>query len=93
MSINLHLQDGPDGPEIGLWQTPTHITQICLSVNPVDGKPDGGHEAVRRRYLCWVDSEMNGTYESEEDLRWMRSRVKEHRNQVLAVKNPYFFCI
>lgn len=93
MSINLHLQEGENGPEVGLWQTPTHITLMCMSVNPVDGEPDGGHEAVRRRYLHWVDSQQSRVYESEEDLRLMKSRITKHKREVLSVNNPYFFSI
>lgn len=93
MSVNLYLQDGPDGPETDLWQTPTHITNMCLSINPADGEPDGGHEAVRRRYLHWVDSELNGVYQSEEDMNWLRKKIADHKSEVLSVKNPHFYCI
>ena len=90
MSMNLTRHDGEDGPELPLWQTPTHITWMCLSYNPKTKRPDGGHEGVRRRYLLWVESHLNGTWKSSEDLDHMRASVRDHTAAVLAVKRPRF---
>jgi hypothetical protein len=48
MSMNLHLTEGEEGLEINLWQTPTHITDLCLSYDK-NGTPDGGMAGVMRR--------------------------------------------
>ena len=42
MSMNL----GCD--EMDLWQTPTYITDMCMSLDD-NGNPDGGMEGVRKR--------------------------------------------
>lgn len=84
MSMNLTCEG------VDLWQTPTHITWMCLSYDPLSGEPDGGHEAVRRRYILWVESTLNGTWKDLDDLKWQRSRVADHIKQVKSIKNPKF---
>ncbi len=84
MSMNLTCEG------VELWQTPTHITWMCLSYDPVSGEPDGGHDAVRRRYILWVESSLNGTWHDADDLSWQRDRVKEHVKMIKAIKNPKF---
>ncbi len=84
MSLNLTCEG------IELWQTPTHITEICLSYNPKTGKSDGGNEGVRRRYLLWVASSLNGVWSNPEELQNQRARVFEHAKQVRALKRPRF---
>lgn len=90
MSLNLTLNEGEDGPQVPLWQTPTWVTFICLSYDPETGEPDGGHEAVRRRYNEWVEQHINGVWQSTEDLEYERGRVKEHLDLVNSVNSPYF---
>lgn len=92
MSMNLTLHEGEKGPELPLWGTPTHITWMCLSYNPKTKtkRPDGGHEGVRRRYLMWVESHLNGAWKSSEDLDHMRASVRDHTAAVLALKRPRF---
>lgn len=90
MSLNLTLHNGENGPQIPLWQTPTWVTFICLSYDPETNEPDGGHEAVRRRYIQWVKQHINGKWDSVEDLEYERERVKEHIDLVNCVSNPYF---
>ena len=86
MSLNLHCD------QIDLWQTPTYITQMCMSMNN-NREPDGGMEAVRRRYLMWVGSHTNGHWKNHEDFEAMKQRVEEHINKVLAIKNPEFYIV
>jgi len=90
MSLNLTLQNDKDGPHVQLWQTPTWITFICLSYDPETGEPDGGHEAVRRRYNLWVDQHTIGSWNSREDLEYEMAKVKKHIDLVNSVHNPHF---
>ena len=90
MSMNLTLSDGPDGPDTDLWQTPTWVTWMCLSYDPVTKDPDGGHDGVRRRYVEWVKSHLDGVWTDPEDLEWQRGRVKDHLDKIMSVTNPYF---
>ena len=90
MSMNLHLTDGEEGPEISLWQTPTHITDMCLSYDK-NGVPDGGMVGVMRRYQIWVRSQTNGVWKSKEELDVMREQVKAHLEDIRAVKDPFFW--
>jgi len=86
--MNLTLHDGEDGPEIELWQTPTHITWMCLSYNPETKEPDGGHEGVRRRYLEWVKGQL--PHIDDDFYYWQKDRIKEHTGVINSVKQPYF---
>lgn len=90
MSMNLTLHDGEEGPEIDLWQTPTWVTWVCLSYDPDTGLPDGGHRGVRRRYIHWVNSHLDGIWKDKEDFEWEKKRIREHVKIVSSVKNPYF---
>jgi len=90
MSLNLTLCEGEDGPDIELWQTPTFITQMCLSYDAVTGQPDGGHEAVRKRYIFWVKSQLNGVYDTPEDFESQQILVESHVTLVQSVKDPRF---
>lgn len=86
MSMNLHLKNAPDL----LWQTPTHITYMCMSYNE-DGEPDGGMEGVRRRYVLWVKGHADGVWGSEEDLQAVRDQIKAHVKFIESVSDPEFF--
>ena len=77
MSMNLHLSEGEDGKEVCLWQTPTFITEMCLSYDST-GQPDGGMAGVLRRYVIWVRSHTNGVFQTKEHLAAMRERVDDH---------------
>jgi hypothetical protein len=88
--MNLTLTDKGTGLNIDLWQTPTHITWMCLSYSPETKEPDGGHEGVRRRYEEWVKSHRNGLWDSLEDLEGMSCRISDHLSTVQNVKNPEF---
>jgi hypothetical protein len=90
MSMNLTLHDGKYGPQIDLWQTPTWVTWICLSYDPDTDIPDGDHAGVRRRYINWVESHLNGLWTDEEEIEWERERVKTHIEEVNSVENPHF---
>jgi hypothetical protein len=90
MSTNLHLTEGEEGPETSLWQTPTFITDMCLSYDK-NGQPDGGMAGVMRRYEIWVRSQTDGVWKSKDDLDWMRERVSAHLKEIRAVKDPFFW--
>lgn len=93
MSFNLTLSEGYSGPSVELWQTLTWVTLICLSYNPTTNEPDGGHEGVRRRYLHWVESQANSVWKDPEDLANIHDKIREHRETVIAVNDPYFSLI
>jgi len=63
---------------------------MCLSYNPANNEPDGGHEGVRRRYVQWAQSHSDGIWDSIKDLESERERIRDHINEVMAVKNPHF---
>ena len=92
MSMNLYLSEGEEGPAINLWQTPTFITEMCLSYDS-SGQPDGGMAGVMRRYQIWVRSQTNGVWNSTEELEGMRARVRAHIEEIQAVKDPFFWGI
>lgn len=86
MSMNLHCD------EMDLWQTPTYITYMCMSLDD-NGNPDGGMEGVRKRYLMWVRSRLNGVWHDDEEYEIEKMIVQEHCEQVLALENPEFFIV
>lgn len=92
MSKNLHLTVGEEGPEINLWQTPSVITDMCLSYDK-NGQPDGGMAGVMRRYQIWLRSHTSGIWNSEEELEGMRARVRAHIEKIESVKDPFFWGI
>ena len=92
MSMNLHLTVGEEGPEINLWQTPTVITDMCLSYDK-NGQPDGGMAGVMRRYVIWVRNHTSGIWNSEEELEGMRARVRAHIEEIESAKDPFFWGI
>jgi len=75
---------------VELWQTPTYITWMCLSYDPVTGEPDGGHEGVRRRYIMWVESSTDGVWKDVNDLELTRRCVEEHLKIVNSIEEPRF---
>jgi hypothetical protein len=82
MSMNLCLQDDVPFPceSFELWQTPTHISNMC-----VQGR-DPDWEDIRDRYFLWVDATTNGSWE-EGELEAQCELVKEHKQDVNA------FCV
>jgi hypothetical protein len=90
MSMNLTLYDNDTGQDIELWQTPSYITWMCLSYNPETKEPDGGHEGVRRRYIEWVKSHVNGVWKDVEELHHETLRTWDHIKEINKVKNPTF---
>lgn len=86
----MNLTCHEDGYAVPLWQTPTHITYMCLSYHPETRKPDGGHEGVRRRYLLWVESSTNGVWKSSDDLRAQEECAREHCAHIRGLKRPHF---
>lgn len=93
MSMNLCLQEGEDGPNVDLWQTPTFITYMCLSYDLETGEPDGGHKAVLKRYIMWLESLTDGVWKDREELEWQMERIKDHIATVRSVKDPYFYAM
>lgn len=87
MSMNLYV-NGMD-----LRQTPSYITDMCLSYGK-NKAPDGGMEGVRRRYIFWIlynmQLELNENSRNPEAQKWIRESAKEHIRDVEAIKNPIF---
>lgn len=88
--MNLTLVDGVEHRSVRLWQTPTYITWMCLSYAPDTRQPDGGMEGVRRRYLLWVQSQLEGAWDSREDYQHMKERVTDHVAEIRAIADPHF---
>jgi len=57
VSLNLTLGN-KKGAKFELRQTPSFVTKMCLSFDPVKETIDGGKNGVLRRYLAWCDSFM-----------------------------------
>lgn len=85
MSINLHCD------QLDLLQTPTYITNMCMSINPETNEPDGGMDGVRRRYILWVESTLNGVWSSILEYSTAMREVNEHIENLNNIENPEFF--
>ena len=73
MSINLTLSDNKE--KFKLWQTPTHITYMCLT--PRNDK----NSNILERYLFWVDSCRNDI-RTDEEYQHMVERIQEHARAI-----------
>lgn len=87
MSMNLHC----DGVE--LFQTPTYITNMCMSLKE-NGKPAGGMKAVRYRYLLWLENRLLSSrpFSFEEREKNYNIFVKQ-RDVLMAIKKPKFYIL
>ena len=95
MSMNLGCK------EIELWQTPTHITYMCLSIQKHGGWPDGGWEGVRYRYIEWLKSQADGLWSddprhgnrrgSHKEYDERNDFIKKHIKELMAAKSLTFF--
>ncbi len=88
MSMNLVAFVGKE--EVNLYQTPTHITYMCLMNK--DGLIEHeltGDEAKRALflYLEWVKSTNNGVWEDEEALESARQRLGFHVSSIMEIIN------
>lgn len=80
MSMNLYLR--VDGKEVDLYQTPTHVTRMCLA----DGESFGYKWDVKGKrakqavtaYCHWVQSCSYGKYNSGEEAVDARKLVDQH---------------
>ncbi len=63
---------------------------ICLYYDPETEIPDGGHAGVRRRYVEWVESRLNGIFQDAEELKQEQERINDHIEKVNSVENPHF---
>ena len=81
MSINLHCN------EVELWQTPTHITNMCFSNN------DGGSQGIKYRYLEWVKSHLNGVFQNKQEMNEKQEHIKAHIEEINSFKKLTFFVI
>ena len=79
MSMNLHITAGCE--DIFVYQTPTHITYMCMMDG--SGKVAGelkGAQAMRAIacYIEWVKSRGNGVYKSHKEAEEIRRDISEH---------------
>jgi hypothetical protein len=71
--MNLHCN------KIDLWQTPTHITYMCLvPEDPV---------LALKMYTIWVESTTSGVWESSDALMLARDNVHSHIDEVNKIIN------
>lgn len=85
MSMNLVCD------ECELLQTPTWVTWMCLSWDPINKVSDGGWQGILRRYEHWVMSHCNGAFESKEDHDETVKFYTDHINKLkkIAKKKNY----
>ena len=85
MSMNLQLEG------FELWQTPTYITNMCMSLDH-QGEPDGGHDAVTKRYIFWVKQHTNGVWESDKEYEMVKENVTSHIKELLSWREKMSNC-
>jgi NMD protein affecting ribosome stability and mRNA decay len=86
--MNLYIE--VDGLDIDVWQTPTHITEMCLMDHEGRWMHEvSGNDALRAVfcYTSWVESTLNGKYDSEEDFNQKRYMVQSHIKETLDAVN------
>lgn len=79
MSMNLVCD------EFELLQTPTWVTDICLSWDPVYKCSDGGWQGILRRYIIWVEGCINGSYKTQRDLDDTKTFYNDHINKLKKI--------
>lgn len=77
MSHNLRIRDSDTQP----WQTPTWVTDICLSLS-CRSRPDGGQQGVLHRYLLWVRSHADSMHHTREAADAQRRQVNSHMEEM-----------
>lgn len=88
MSMNLYIKI--DNKELSLYQTPTHITYICLMGTDGEIKSSLTGKAALRAVSCyclWVESLFGGQYTSEEAAKEHKKNIQEH---IKSVKSACF---
>ena len=84
MSMNLYIR--VDGKDLNVYQTPTHITYMCLVDSNGKIKPEVyGKKALRaiHTYLLWVDQKSDGVYEDAAHAKSAKNYVEEHKKYIL----------
>jgi hypothetical protein len=76
MSMNLHSD------AVDLWQTPTWITYLAMYDADKRQRPVNETTHI---YCEWVQSQLNGAWDSCEQLDAERSRVNYHLQEVRSV--------
>lgn len=82
MSMNLSCS------EVELWQTPTHITHMCLmEASGTVAFEVKGKRAVRALYMYmeWVRSHCDGVWSDEQLYKQRVESVNKHIAQVLNI--------
>lgn len=87
MSMNLHCN------KMDLWQTPTWVTDICMSINPKTNKPDGGHNGIRRRYIRWVESHVERKFYATDIFNELEKNIRIHLKELLSCIRPRFYVL
>ena len=78
MSMNLYIEF--EGVEQEVYQTPTHITNMCLMTHAGFDWSVTGNNAKRavRCYMQWVASLKNGSYSSREEHYELTKPINDH---------------
>lgn len=78
MSMNLYIEF--DNQKIDVYQTPTHITYMCLMTDIGRKFEMKGKEAKRavNCYIEYVGSLKNGMYHSEEEMKEYCDPINNH---------------
>ena len=79
MSMNLHIT--ANGEELYVYQTPTHITYMCMMSEDGTIADELKGEKARRAiagYILWFKSRLDDVYQSEADRKGVSAAVYEH---------------
>lgn len=88
MSMNLHCQ------EVELWQTPTHITKMCIETVTEDGKIiEDNWKSILHKYTLWAQSTLDGVYSTEEEAKEAHEHLEEHIKDLTYYPELHFFVL
>ena len=79
MSMNLYIT--VDGRELELYQTPSHITNMCMMGTDGEVKSEVKGKKAQRAIACYleyVNSMKSGAFKSQEDYEMAARCVNEH---------------
>lgn len=87
MSFNLKLE--VEGRDFELWQTPTAITNMCLTTKSGIVYSLEGDNARRAMfsYIEYVKGTLNGKWDSKEDLEYAKNSVNNHLKECSKILN------
>ena len=80
--MNLHARIGAE--DLGLWQTPTYITWMCMMTPVGVGNMFRGKKATRS-LLCYIEWVRQRRYSYDNDDKPSILKVDEHIDKIRAI--------